>query len=98
VESVSFFLEQFQIYGVLKNVQLFGPPCIFGSLAHIDAIPVIALTGVMLDGATLRNLLPNLPHFRHRDTTPAPAVSQSRLRRAPRLCTSDMIQQLGEGC
>ena len=27
VKSVSFYLERFQRYGVLENVQLFGPPC-----------------------------------------------------------------------
>jgi len=27
MKSVSFYLERFQGYGVLKNVQLFGPPC-----------------------------------------------------------------------
>jgi len=27
VKSVSFYLERFQSYGVLKKVQLFGPPC-----------------------------------------------------------------------
>jgi len=28
VKTVSFYLERFQRYGVLKSVQLFGPPCI----------------------------------------------------------------------
>jgi len=28
VKSVSFYVERFQRYGVLKNVQLFGPSCI----------------------------------------------------------------------
>ena len=29
VKSVSFYLERSQRYGVLKNVQLFGSPCIY---------------------------------------------------------------------
>jgi len=35
VKCVLFYLERFQRYGVLKNVQLFGPPCIYCLLLHL---------------------------------------------------------------